>query len=133
MPMRNHKDTVWLRDQCLRQPVLNAMGGSRWPPTRSQRPVMDMGVGGADEPFEQGMGLVGFAAELGMKLAGDEERVVGNFNHLHQFAVGRSAAEDEVGLLELVAVGVIEFVAVAVPFVDDEGAVEFGGEGAHDQ
>src|ERR1051326_6240983 len=103
----------------------------QWPPGGSQGPVVDMSVGGADEAFEQGMGLVGFAAELGMELGGDEERVVGQFDDLDEFAVGGGAAEDEIGLFELVAVGVVELVAVAVPFIDDEGAVEFGGEGAH--
>src|SRR5438552_1862401 len=99
----------------------------------SQRPLMNVRVGGADEVFEQRMRLVRFAAEFGMKLAGDEKRVVQQFDHLDQLAVGRGAAEDEIRFLELVAVGVVEFVAVTVPFVDDERAVEFGRQRTHHQ
>src|SRR6266511_6339775 len=94
----------------------------------SQRSVVDVGVGGADETFEQGMWLVRFAAEFGMKLAGDEKRVIEQFDDFNQLAVGRRAAEDKVGLLKLVAVGVVEFVAVPMPLVDHKGAVKFGGQ-----
>src|SRR5207237_3324322 len=72
----------------------------RWSPTRSQRPLMNVGVGAADETLEQGMGVVGFAAGLGMKLAGDEERVVWQLDYFDQVAVGRGAAEDEICFFE---------------------------------
>src|SRR5438309_10209679 len=97
----------------------------------SQRPVVNVRVGGADETPEQRMRLVRFAAKFGVKLAGDEERVIRQFNYLDQFAVRRRAAEDEVGLLEFVAVGVVEFVTVTMPFVDHKRDVQFGRHRAH--
>ena len=54
-----------------------------------------------DEALEQRMRLVRLALELGMELAGDEERVVRQFDDLHQLAVRRQAAEDEARLLEI--------------------------------
>ncbi len=42
----------------------------------------------SDESFEERMWLVGFAQKLRMKLAGNEKRVVLEFDHLHQLAVG---------------------------------------------
>src|SRR6266566_5164134 len=80
---------------------------------KSQRPLMNVGVGGADETLEQRMGLVRFAAEFGMELAGDEERVVWQLDYFDQVAVGRGAAEDEIRFFELVAVGVFQSQNVA--------------------
>src|SRR5947208_9540088 len=117
--LRASKSIAWNR------PMLRRAG--------SQRPLVNVRVGGADEAFEQRMRLVRFAAEFGMKLAGDEEGVVLQFDHLDQLAVGRSAAEDEVRFLELVAISIVELVTVPVPFVDDERAVEFGRQRAHHQ
>jgi hypothetical protein len=39
-----------------------------------------MGVGGSDEAFEQGMGLVGFALKFRMELRGHEERMAGQLD-----------------------------------------------------
>src|ERR1043166_9518870 len=96
-------------------------------------PMMDMSVRGGDESLEKGMRLVRFALELGMKLAGDEERMILEFDDLDQFSVRRSAAKDKSGLFEGGAIGVIEFVAMTMPFVDEEGAVKVGGARADHQ
>ena len=56
---------------------------------------MKLGVGGGDEAFEQGMGLVGLALEFRMELAGHEKRMTGKFDQFDQLAVGRSAAEEQ--------------------------------------
>ena len=61
---------------------------------------MAVRVRGGDEALEQRMRLVRLALEFGMKLAGDEERMVRQFDDFHQLAVGRQAAEDEIRLLE---------------------------------
>ena len=92
---------------------------------------MDMRVRGGDEPAEQRMRLVRLAVEFGMKLARDKKRMVGQFDDLDQFSVRRIAAENEIRLGEPVAVGVVEFVAVTVPFVDDERPVKLRGLAAH--
>ena len=81
-------------------------------------------VRGGDETLEQRMRLVRLAQEFRMELAGDEKRMVLQLDDFHQLAVRRQAAEHETGLLEFVAVGVVEFVAVTVAFVDDERAVK---------
>ncbi len=46
---------------------------------------------------------------------------------------GRGAAEDKAGLFKGVAIVIVEFVAVAVPLVDDKGAVKPVGLAADDQ
>ena len=45
-------------------------------------------VGGGDEAFEEGVGFVGFAVELGMELAGDEIGVILEFDDFDEGAVG---------------------------------------------
>jgi hypothetical protein len=61
---------------------------------------MIMRVGGGDEPFEERMRLVRFTVEFRVKLAGDEERMVGQFDDFHQFTVRSEAAEDKISFLE---------------------------------
>ena len=79
------------------------------------------------------MRLMRFAVEFGMKLAREEKRMLGQFDHLDQFAVHRIAAENKIGLGKTIAVIVVEFVAMAMAFVHDERAVELRGLGADDQ
>ena len=88
---------------------------------------------GGDEAFEERVGLMRFAVEFGMKLAGDKEGMLGQFDDLNQLAVRSKAAESKAGFLELVAIRVVELVAMAVAFVDDKGAIEPRGFCAHDQ
>jgi len=47
-----------------------------------------MGKGRLDEAPEQGMGAVWSRLELRMELGGDEERMVGELDHLDQVALG---------------------------------------------
>lgn len=93
-------------------------------PTESSAVIM--GVGGGDEAFEEGMRLVRFAVEFRVKLAGDKEGMIGQFNDFDQSTVRSKAAEDELGLLEAIAVSIIELVTVAMAFFDNERAVEPG-------
>ena len=81
---------------------------------------MDELVRGGDETFEQRMRLVRLALEFRMKLARDKKWMVFQFDDLDEFAVGRIAAENKSGFLEFFAVGVVEFVAMAMAFVNDE-------------
>src|SRR5438309_11601512 len=50
---------------------------------KSQRPVVNMVVAGGDETFEQRVRLVGFALKFRVKLAGDEKRMVLQFDHFY--------------------------------------------------
>src|SRR5579859_1652658 len=90
----------------------------------SQRFLVDVRVGGGDEAFEQRMRLVRFAQKFRVELSGDEEWMVRQFDDFHELTVRRQAAEDETRLLKFVAVGVVEFVAMPVAFVDDERTVK---------
>src|SRR5690348_7757179 len=94
---------------------------------------MVMRVGRGDEALEQRMRLVGFALKFRVKLAGDEEGVIGQLDDFHQLAVWREAAEHKLGLLKALTVGVIKLVPVSVAFLDHKSAVQPGGFGAHDQ
>src|SRR5262245_12029451 len=94
---------------------------------------MGVGVAGGDERLDERMGLVRLTEKVGVKLGADEKRVLLQFDHFDQLAVGGGAAEDEARLLERLAVGVVEFVAVAVAFVDNKRAVIMLGARSHGQ
>ena len=94
---------------------------------------MNMVVGGGDETFKQGVWFVGFALKFGVELARNEERVIFQFDHFDQLAVRRQPAENEPGALKLLAIGIVELVAVAMPFVDDKCAVEVRRHRSHFQ
>src|SRR6266481_1364129 len=59
-----------------------------------------------------------------MELAADEPRMVGELDDLDQRLIRRDAAENQPGAAELLAIRVVELVAVAMPFVDLALAVE---------
>lgn len=50
--------------------------------------MMNMRVRGGDEAFEKRVRFIGLALKFGMKLARDEEGVVLQFDHFHEFAIG---------------------------------------------
>ena len=97
-----------------------SVGGKNWRLIILERLVVDVLVRGGDETLEQRVRLVRFAQKFRMKLARQEKWMVFQFDHFDQFSVGRIAAQNESGFLEFFAVGVVEFVAVAVAFVDDK-------------
>ena len=68
-----------------------------------------------------------------MKLAGDEKRVLGQLDDLHQLAVGCVAAENEIRFLEALAIRIVELVSVTVALVDYKGAVQARRFGGHHQ
>jgi hypothetical protein len=92
-----------------------------------QRLVVNPGMGGRNETLKQRMGLVRFALELGMKLAGDEEGVFRVFNDLDQFSIRCVTAENKTGFLESLTISVVELVTVAMTLVHHKGAVKPGG------
>src|SRR2546425_7679307 len=94
---------------------------------------MEVIVAGGDETAEQRVRLVRLAEELGVKLAGQEEGMILQLDHLDQLAVGRRAAENHALALELLAVGIVEFVAMAMALVYNERAVDLLRLRAHHQ
>src|ERR1035437_776852 len=84
---------------------------------------------GGDEACEQRVRLVRLAAELGMELAPNEERVLGQLDDLHQLPVGCLPAEDEIRLQETLAIGIVEFVAMAVTLLNHECPIKLRGFG----
>ena len=54
--------------------------------------------------------------EFGVVLAGSEERMPFQFDQLHQASIRGRAAHHISGFQEKIAIGVVEFVAVAVAF-----------------
>ncbi len=64
--------------------------------------------------------------QLGMELTADEPRVIGQLDYLHQRAVGREPSATHPILGQDVAVRVVHFVAVTVPFADLLAAVDLG-------
>src|SRR5215207_9181123 len=94
---------------------------------------MNAGVSGGDKALEQWVRHVRFTMELGVKLAGNEERVLRHFDDLHQLAVWREPAKGKTGLLKFITIRVIELVAMPVAFINHEGPVQPGGFCAHRQ
>ncbi len=79
-----------------------------------------------NESLEQRMRFVWLALKFGVELAGNKERMILQFDDLDQLSVGRSAAQDKPGLLELLAVLIVKFVTVAMPFMDEKCAIIMG-------
>ncbi len=71
-----------------------------------------------DEPGKQRMRPGRLRLELRMELHGHEPGMLGDLDDLDQPPVGAGAAEVHPVLGELLAVGVVELVAVAVPLGD---------------
>ena len=88
---------------------------------------MNTRVTSGDKASEEWVRRVGLAQEFGVELAGDKEWMVFEFDHFNEFAIRARAAEKEAGFFEMGAVFVVEFVAMTMAFVDDEGAVELRG------
>ena len=82
--------------------------------------MMNILMRGSDETLEKRMRLMGFAQKFGMKLTRKEERMVFQFDDFNQLSIWGLAAQDETGFLEFIAIGVVEFVAVTMAFVDDK-------------
>lgn len=83
------------------------------------------GQGGGYEAGEDGVGLVRAGLEFGVELGADEKGVVGDLDDFDEFLFGGDGADFQAGSLDLLAVGGVEFVAVAVTFADDFRAIEF--------
>ena len=65
------------------------------------------------------MRAVGAGPEFGMELAGHHPRMVLDLGYLHQPVIRRKPAEDHAFLLEMPAVVIIKFIAVAVALIDN--------------
>ncbi len=76
------------------------------------------------------MRLHGFRLEFRVELAAEKPWVVGDFDDLHQGAVGRGAADDEPGLHQPVPELDVELEPVPVAFLDPFRSVGPVGEGA---
>src|SRR6185369_3806366 len=75
------------------------------------------------EAGEQRMAVAWRRAELGVELAGDEERMRRQLDHLDQ-AVAREAGETQPRVHHLLQVAVVELVTVAVALLDQVRAVD---------
>src|ERR1700691_2172782 len=91
------------------------------------------GVGRGDKAAEQRVRLVRLAVKFWMKLAADVKGVFGQVHDFDQLAVDGIAAENNISLRKAIAVGVIEFVTVAVTLIDDKSAVQLRGARADDE
>ena len=81
---------------------------------------------GPDEVPEQRVGTVGTALELGVELARDEPRVIGQLDDLHQLAVRGLARAHQTCIFEAGTEARVDLVTVAVAFVDQLAAVGRG-------
>ena len=79
--------------------------------------------GGCDELAEERRRACGPRLELGVKLRRDEPGVVGQLDDLDEAALLERTADREPRGGELLAVGVVDLVAVPVPLGDDGLAV----------
>ena len=74
--------------------------------------------GRLDVAGEQGVTIPGAGGEFRVELAGQEPGVVGQFDHFHQITVGGATADAQALAFQVVQIAIVEFVTVAVAFVD---------------
>src|SRR5512145_1642896 len=87
-----------------------------------------VGDAGLHEGREERMGIQGLGLELGVELAPQEIRMIGDLHDLHEGAVRAHAREREALLLQgLAELRLVELVAVAVALADLRGLVGHGG------
>ena len=79
-------------------------------------------MGGCDESPEQWVRMVRLAEEFRVVLGRDIERVVREFDHLDEAVIRRGSRENKPGGGVLFPEVIVEFIPVAVAFVDDVGA-----------
>ena len=72
---------------------------------------------GTDETCEQWMSVTRIRSEFGVKLTGEEKRMVYDFHHFDEI-VDRQPAEIQAGLRQLLALIIVDFVAMPVAFHD---------------
>ena len=89
-----------------------------------------MFVGGFDESGKERMRLDRFAEKLRVILAGHVEGMILQLDELDKAAIRRGSAENEAGLFELLAIGVVEFVTMSVSFAHLISTVKFRGAAA---
>lgn len=82
-----------------------------------------------DELPEERVGTLQARLELRVELAADHPGVLPHLGDLHQPLVGRESAEDQPGLSEQIAIGVVKLKAVAVALCHDAGRVGLSGFG----
>src|SRR5437667_8796735 len=82
--------------------------------------------GGTDEAREQRVRAHRPRLELGVELASDEPRMVGQLDHLDERAIGREARAAHAVLREHVAIGVRDLVAMAMAFTHFRRVVRLG-------
>src|SRR4051812_35480198 len=80
-----------------------------------------------DESGEQWMRTRRTRLELGMELAPDEPRMLGELDDFYKLAVGRQSAESQPVLHEQIAISIRHFVAMPVPLAHLCYSINFGG------
>src|SRR4051812_14085911 len=88
--------------------------------------------GGADESPEQRGRVVRARPQLGVRLRSDVERVLvaGQLDEFDEVPVGRGSREPQSGVGDLLAVGVVDLVAVTVALRHDGRTVQLRNEGS---
>ena len=71
----------------------------------------------ADETLEQRMPIARVRRELGVELAGEEQRMLRQLDHLDE-VIDRQPGKTQSGFSKLLAIVVVDLVAMAVPLVD---------------
>src|SRR5208283_1979400 len=92
------------------------------------QPPLPEFVSRADKRLEQRMRLHRLGLELGMELAAQIPRVVGDLANLDVSVIGRLAGEAQAARLQPVFVLTVELIAMAVALVDFARAVRAVGE-----
>src|ERR1035437_4342088 len=88
---------------------------------------------GFDETAEERVRSVGFGKKLGVKLAGDEPRMIAQFDQFDAIVLAVNAGNRQARLHQLIAVGVVDFVPVTMAFADFIAAVQFSRLRAGDE
>ena len=73
-----------------------------------------------DKSAEERVRRVGLAQEFWVKLTRHEKWMVLQFNNFNQLSIRGSATKQHPGFFELRFVAIVKFIAVPMPFVDQE-------------
>jgi len=77
-----------------------------------------MFLGGLGKATKEGMRNVGFGSELGMKLACNKPRVVGEFNNFYEVTFWVNSADFQAKFLQVGTMHVIKFIPMSMAFLD---------------
>ena len=84
---------------------------------------LGMFLGGLGKAAKEGMGNVGLGSELGMELACDKPRVIGDLYDFDKISLGVNTADFKTKLFKCSSMRIIKFIPMPMAFLDGRRGV----------